>query len=232
MLCLLRSLKKLLYLPLIIFFMTVLYFLSAFICMHIPVNRDQMENKSDSTTIFITSNEVHTDIVVPLRNEEKDWSIFVDPRSTKTGKSTYNYVSFGWGDKGFYLQAKTWADLKLSTAIKAALGLGGSALHVCYYNEMLESDNNRKIVISKATYLQLVKNIEESFVLVNKQTVPIRGVAYWENDCFYEAKGKYSLFRTCNTWTNALLKRSGLKACLWTPFKKGVLRNYPRTKTL
>ncbi|MFM7854609.1 MAG: DUF2459 domain-containing protein [Flammeovirgaceae bacterium] len=49
---------------------------------------------------------------------------------------------------------------------------------------------------------------------------------YWDNDSFYEAKGTYNLFFTCNTWVNEGLKKAGLKACLWTPFDSGLLRKY------
>ena len=42
--------------------------------------------------------------------------------------------------------------------------------------------------------------------------------AYGKNDAFYEAKGSYSLFYTCNSWVNENLKEVGLKACRWTLF--------------
>lgn len=51
-----------------------------------------------------------------------DWSQKI-PFSQTKGKSTdFNYIAFGWGDKGFYLDTPTWADLKFSTAFKAAFG--------------------------------------------------------------------------------------------------------------
>lgn len=45
---------------------------------------------------------------------------------------------------------------------------------------------------------------------------------YGKTDAFYEAKGKYSLFKTCNTWTNNALKASEQRACVWTIFQSGI----------
>ena len=49
---------------------------------------------------------------------------------------------------------------------------------------------------------------------------------YGNHDSFYEAKGNYSLFFTCNTWANNALKSAGLRTCLWTPFDKGIFYHY------
>ena len=44
-------------------------------------------------------------------------------------------------------------------------------------------------------------------------------------DAFYEARGRYSPFFTCNTWSNLALKRAGLPCCVWTPFARPILRH-------
>jgi hypothetical protein len=49
---------------------------------------------------------------------------------------------------------------------------------------------------------------------------------YTRKDDFYKANGRYSLFKTCNSWVNLGFKESGLKACLWTPFDFGLLRKH------
>jgi len=56
---------------------------------------------------------------IPTQNEFIDWTTKVSPDDTK-GKKKGDWLAFGWGDKGFYLNTPTWADLKFSTAVKAA----------------------------------------------------------------------------------------------------------------
>lgn len=156
----------------------------------------------------------------------KDWTSFVNPADTKSGNTIANYVAFGWGDKGFYLETPTWEDLKFQTAFKALFFLSSTAMHVTFYKKLHENESCRKICITKMSYKMLTNYIESSFEKNGDFTKLIKGAAYSDNDLFYEAKGTYNLFRTCNTWANSGLKSANLKACLWTPFDKGIFYQY------
>jgi len=204
-----------------------LYLVSAIGLSAITVNSNVEQCERDSVEIYIKTNGVHLDFVLPLQNQYKDWSKFVNPADTKSGNHLANYVAFGWGDRGFYLQTETWGDLKFSVALNALFFVSSSAMHVTFYNRIQETESCRKICISSENYRELVKYISESFHL-NTLGLPqkIEGAAYWDNDLFYEAKGSYSLFYTCNTWTNSGLKAANLKACLWTPFDYTILGKY------
>lgn len=194
--------------------------------MRMSVNNDFQTCNNNAIEIFIKSNGVHTDIIVPYKNQSKDWSSLVNPSFTKSGVSTTNYVSFGWGDKGFYLNTPTWAELKLTTAINALFYMSSTAMHVTFYNRIEESIQCKKICIGKMEYIKLCNYIEDSFDRINNSSILIPGASYGSHDLFYEAKGKYSLFNTCNTWANKALKSAGIKSCLWTPFDKGIFYQF------
>lgn len=203
-----------------------IYLIAAIILSCVAYNRKVIP-PSSGVDIYIISNGVHTDIVLPVINEYKDWSKFVKPGDTRSGNTYVSNVAFGWGDKGFFLHTKAWADLKFKTAFNALFYLSSSAMHVTYYRSIMESESCRKVCIDKEAYLKLVEYIDKSFEhdgLGNP--LQIKGASYFDNDSFYEAKGKYGLFNTCNTWANAGLKDAGLKACLWTPFDKGIFYHY------
>ena len=204
----------------------IVYAISALGLSRISVNSEVVQ-EGETIEVFILSNGVHTDIVVPVKNEIKDWTDEIQFQHTKSKDSLANYLAFGWGDKGFYLETPTWADLKASTAMKAATGLSSSAMHTTFYKNLSENDNCRKIQISKENYQKLVTFISDSFKRdSNQKNEWISGHSYGNNDAFYEAKGSYSLFYTCNTWTNNALKSANLKACFWTPYDKGILYHY------
>lgn len=203
----------------------ILYLLVAFIVAHIPVNSNP--EKSNDVAIYINSNGVHTDILVPIKNEIKDWSRDILYDHTKSKDSVMKYIAFGWGDKGFYLDTPEWSDLKTSTALKAAFYLGTSAMHTQFYNEVKEDEECVKVTISKKDYKDLVKYIEDSFALDKDHKVQwIPNRSYGQYDAFYEANGKYSLFYTCNTWANNALKAGNQKAALWTPYDKWIFYHY------
>lgn len=204
----------------------VLYLLSALILSNITVNSDDPDPKEE-VTVYIKTNGVHTDIVVPIQNEFKDWSEKVQFSHIKSQDSTMQYIGFGWGDKGFYLNTPEWADLKFTTAFNAAFYLGTSAMHATFYKHIHESESCVKINISKAEYEKLITYIESSFQYdKNGNPLLINATTYGQNDSFYEANRKYHLFYTCNTWANNALKVSDQKAALWTPSDKGIFCHY------
>jgi uncharacterized protein (TIGR02117 family) len=160
--------------------------------------------------------------------ENKDWSQRILYKNTRSGDTTFSYIAFGWGDKGFYLETPTWADLKTRTAFKAVLGLSTSAVHATFYNNLAVGERCVGLVMTKEQYQRLVTYIENSLqtdTSGNPIVIPTEA-RYGSNDAFYEAKGSYSLFHTCNTWVNNALKASGQKACWWTPFDKGIFYQY------
>lgn len=210
---------------LVIIGLILLYLAAAVIFPLIPVNSNQTE--PEEVEIYILTNGVHTDIVCPLKNEVMDWSSLVPFENTLSQRTDFEYASFGWGDKGFYLDTPTWADLKFSTAFNAAFWLGESAMHVTFYKQMKEGESCKKIKISQENYKLLVKYIQDSFDYENNKTQLIpTDMVYGQNDAFYDAKRTYNIFFTCNTWANSALKAANQKAALWTATDKGIFRQY------
>jgi uncharacterized protein (TIGR02117 family) len=192
------------------------------------ITSDKEAINGDDVEIFIQTNGVHTDIVMPAVSEFKDWTKDFPYSNTKANDSSLKLVAIGWGDKGFYLETPTWDQLKASTAIKAAFGISGSAIHATYYSNMKLSRTCKSIKLSKDQYLRLVKFIDNSLVK-NKEGenshIITQGL-YGINDAFYDAKGRYSIFYSCNTWSNDALKSAGQKACLWTVLQSFIFEKY------
>lgn len=206
-------------------------FIFFYVIIAFTLSKITIEKEADTkpeVEIFILTNGVHTDIVMPTKNEQIDWSKQILFKNTKTADSTYKYIAMGWGDKGFYLETPTWADLKVSTAFKAASGLSTTAIHATYYRQMRLGDNCKSIMISKEQYNRLITYITDSFQkdatgnFIHIQT----DANYGKTDAFYEANGSYSLIQTCNSWANKGLKASGQKCCFWTATDSGIFSKY------
>ena len=182
----------------------------------------------NDVSVYILTNGVHTDIVVPVRTEQMDWSTIVPYRYTTGQDSTAAWAGFGWGDKGFYLETPTWGDLTARVACKAAFGLGTSAMHVTFHDRPREGEACKRITMSNAQYGRLVAYLRQGFAYdANGRTKHIATSAnYGTSDAFYDGVGSYSLLHTCNTWANNALKACGQKACWWTPFDTGIFFQY------
>ena len=201
------------------------YLLAAYLVPKISVNNYKQEKAA--ITIYIQTNGVHSDIVVPAKTLVKDWTKTILYKQTLAADSTYNYLAFGWGDRAFYLETPTWAELKPSNALKAAFWLGKSAMHTVYQKDMVKNKQHIKIALTALEYENLVHYIEASFKQNKGKIIPIKTSVHYNNtDAFYKANYHYSLFNTCNTWTNNALKSCHQKACLWTPHQKGIFDLY------
>jgi uncharacterized protein (TIGR02117 family) len=204
-----------------------LYLLLSEVSEHITVNNEYVTPK-EGIELFIVSNGVHADICIPLMKGNELWRKYFDVAQFKTLKKQPQYISFGWGDKGFYLETPTWADLTLETAITAAFLPSATALHVSYVNtKPIPSENVKSFIVTTATF-QKIQNYIGSYVqLKSNQSQLIDCCRYPDvHDNFYEANGKYHLFRTCNVWTNDVLKDAGIKTAIWTPFDSGILSQF------
>jgi uncharacterized protein (TIGR02117 family) len=196
---------------------------------HIAVNKDACQKGPDDITIYIKSNGVHTDIVVPVKNEFMDWNKVIKISDTDSKDTTFQYASMGWGDKGFYLETPQWSDLKASTAFKAMFHLGTSAMHITFYKTISTGELCKAIKISNAEYIKLVSFLKNSFTYDeqgNTINIITHNDGYGTDDAFYESPAVYDLFHTCNTWANNALKACDQRACLWTPLDKGIFYQY------
>jgi len=221
-----KIVKALIWIILSLVLFVSVYLLTVFVLSIIPVAKEA--NSSNDVIIYILTNGDHTDVIVPVKNEIKNWSTEVKYENTISQDTTAKYVALGWGDKGFYLNTPTWAQLKFSVAFKAAFALSTSAIHATFCNMPQTGADCKKIMISNSQYSRLVAYVDNSFKrdaqgnVINIKT----NVNYDNQDAFYEAKGSYNLFYTCNTWANNALKACGQKACLWTPYDRGIFYHY------
>lgn len=207
--------------------LTGLYFLAAGIGCCLAVNTDFRESP-DGIPIAVLSNGIHTDIVVPARNEITDWTKELPYSDVQQADSSYRYLSFGWGDKGFYIETPDWADLKTSTTCKALFWMSSSAMHVSWRKAMPgNTKRSRSFRIPAEKYRELCAFIRESFERKNGNLQHIAAKGYGAQDAFYEANGTYNLFETCNVWTGRALKVSGIRVAAWTPFERSIFQQLP-----
>ncbi len=205
-----------------------LYIFSGIYIARIPAYPKKFTTDNKEITIWLLSNNVHTDIVVPVTNNYFQWDKLFPKSYTKKGSNFSKYLAIGWGDKGFYLNTPKWSDLTAKTAFFAAFGLSSSAIHVTYLDSLKLGDACVAIRLTKNEYKDLISYIQKSLkrnYLNQTQFIKTEAV-YGEFDAFYEANGSYHLFHTCNTWANNGLKAAHQKAAIWTPFESGIFYHY------
>ena len=171
--------------------------------------------------IYIASNGIHLDIYFPVSALPNSF------RETMDIPLGVSLISFGWGDKQFYLNTPTWDEFKLSVALKALFLKGDAALHITYHH--FKNSSWIKLVICEHQYDLLLDYILKTFRRDERNhLIEIIDSGYSDNDRFYEAHGNLSPVNTCNQWVNKGLKRAEIKTSIWSPFDYGVLYHLPK----
>lgn len=211
------SLRILSRIAVVIFGPPLLYALAALTLGLIPVNRN-FHQSPQGIDIYIHANAVHTDLILPFKNEARDW------HSKLPELAQGDYLAIGWGDRAFYLETRHWSDLKAGNALRALTGLDHTLLHVEPLGQPPETAEVVKLRISPAEYARLVSAIDAAFDRgADSKPLVIPGQHYGERDAFYEATGRYSLLTTCNEWARATLDQAGIRTAAWAPFSQALL---------
>jgi len=201
-----------------------LYILLAVFLTILPVNCNYKPPEK-GIIIYLTSNEVHTDFVLPVKTQQKDWRKDFPDTTFRKVDSTFKYISFGWGDKEFYLNTPTWSDFKLNIALQALFFSSASLMHITYLkSNPIESDFSKKLLITEKQYRGLIDYLDHSFTKdKNGKYILIKVPFRSSNENYYESGESYNFINTCNNWTNEGLKLMGIKTATWAPFDRCIL---------
>lgn len=176
--------------------------------------------------VYVSGDVMHTNLIVPVSSAGFDWHNYLD--LDKVGNQpadNYRYLQFGWGDRIFYMETPSWAEMNYSSALRALLLQNPSAMFVKGHPTVprYPGETLKCLSLSQADYLALMKYIEASFQ-ADPQGRKVRlGNGQDGESGFYAANGKYSMFKTCNSWTAEALRAANVNTPLWGGLAPAVL---------
>lgn len=205
------------------------YLLAALAGSILPANQS-WQKPEHGIQLFVETNGLHTGIIMPLQSDAHDWSGLIRPEHLVDPTQYGSHILVGWGHAGVYRNAQHWRDLRFSDAASAVIGSDAVLLHV-YHLKYPQSypHYRRSIEVTEAEYRKIVAAIEKRFVLDDAGN-PSPSPGYGDDDLFYQARGHYNAFHTCNNWTSEVLLGAGIRTGLWTPFSGGVMRWFPERR--
>jgi len=199
----------------------------------IPRNLDYRPVKN-GVDIYLTTNGMHTDFVVPTKNLLFDWTKIINSQPFEKNLIDYPFLGLGWGDWNFYVELDAWENLSAKLAAKALLNPKTQTLmHVTGYTKLpYETLKVKKVAISNQQYLELCNFILSGFALKMDNSIEfLPNLGYTEHDNFYKGKGAYHALHTCNYWVNKGLKKIGVRTALWSPLDRGIFHQLEKIKT-
>lgn len=197
----------------------LLFLLAALAGSLLPVNRGWVEPAA-GTTIYLRSNGIHVDIVMPARAQGLDWRPLLPPSDVRAAPADVRWYGFGAGERRVYLETPTWGDITPGTAW-AALAGGERVLHVDQTAE--PGIDLRAIRLRPEEYRQLWAAVRSEFDGPPRR---IDHPGYGPDDAFYHSRGRASAVQTCNQWVANKLRLAGVRTSAWSPFAQGLLWRY------
>ena len=205
----------------------LLYLLAALAGGLLSVNGDWKE-PDQGITVYLASNGVHVDLVLPQRAGGLDWRPLLPRSGFSNAPPDARWIAFGAGDRGVYLDTPTWADLSPRTAANALIG-GERVMHVQWVSD--PAYGAREVRLTPEQYRRLWASIRAGFEL-DREGKPVRidHPGYGMGDAFYSGVGKANAVHTCNQWVAGRLRLAGVRAPLWSPFVQGLTWRFREPK--
>lgn len=178
-----------------------------------------------SFPIYVSNvNNFHTEIAVPVTNEAFDWRQQLDLNRLGRDAERYKYLSFGWGQKQFFMNAS----YDPITIFKVLFIPSPTVMHVWGHTESeLHSDSDfelRRVNLSKSQYLKLVQFINDSFDRSRENKTNYLRQGFYYNSGFYDANGSYSALRNCNIWTAEALRVADVNTPVWAALAPAITK--------
>ncbi|UUL84321.1 TIGR02117 family protein [Sphingomonas qomolangmaensis] len=193
------------------------YWMAGLVGGAIPANAAWRE-PAQGIEVFVEDNGVHTGIAFPKAMLEGALDGLVAPGDIGDPRfAAHEWLVVGWGDRAFYLETPSWADVRPATVAAALIGSDRTVLHVEHIAQPRGGPQVKAVRLRPEEFARLVAFVRASFA----EGQAVRGYAAY--DAFYPANGHYNAVHTCNDWTGAAFRAAGVRMGAWTPFSRTVM---------
>jgi len=161
--------------------------------------------------IGLIAGPIHYDFLLPATEETRAALGFASTGGVPLHSPEAVHVLAGWGAAGFYTTAGSYSDVTAGTVLRAATG-DSSVLRVEVLGKLPPGFTYPRLTLTAGQYSALL-----AFIAETRSGPAVTGAGFSQTDAFFEARGRFHLFRTCNTWITDALRAAGHPAGGWTP---------------
>lgn len=203
---------------------SIAFFLTLILGILVPTKGLYQRQVDCTVPIYVSSvNHFHAEIIVPVRHPVYDWRQHLPLNQLGPNADRYQYLSFGWGDRKFFMNASydpiTFFDVLFlpGPTVMHVWGHPSSSLQLGSGFEV------KKLYLSQAEYLKLVKFMNQSFQRDSRGSTRYIRQGLYPDSGFFEAVGTYSILRTCNVWTADALRQADINTPLWAALAPAIM---------
>lgn len=180
-------------------------------------DRAAHEPRADLVEVLLVAGPIHYDFLLPLNAATQEEFAFLQKSGLTLDHPAAEWLVMGWGAREFYTATGTYSDLEIKTVLKGLFG-DQSVLRVDLAGRLPKHLETRALYLSKVQFRALLHSISSSFRRENAgQVIKLDHMGFSETDVFFEAVGRFDMFRTCNVWVGRQLNAAGMRFGIWTP---------------
>lgn len=176
-------------------------------------------------TVYIAGDWMHTNFIVPAQTPIFDWNQRLN-LSQPSASPPYAYLQMGWGDRIFYIETPAWDQVNLASALRSVLRQNSAAMFVKGHSTVPQIPNEtlKCVRLGQTDFLALMNFLDRSFEQTAQgDRILLKGTELSQGK-FFAATGKYSLLRTCNSWTADGLRAANVNTPVWGGLAAPVMR--------
>ncbi len=159
------------------------------------------DRREITDTIYLNDNGIHVDLVL---------------------NDIEGYTSYGWGSQHFFINGPTWSDISYKDIIHVLKNKDDVVIRETSYKS--KKKYWVPVPLTKKQLDSLKNNISNSYYYYDNKKVKVKDSN--NNITYYRAVGEYSYNYTCNSWTNDMLKNSGMYARKHTILSNKIINLY------
>lgn len=195
-----------------VFFVVTLYLMGAAVGGLIP-SRSADIALGDDVEIALLYGPIHVDFLLPATAETRDALQFARAGGVQVNHADVGYFIVGWGARDFYTSTPQWSDLNARATLRAITG-DASVLRVDVVAPNIAFNQLPRLSLSADQYTALLAGITAS---ATPDAVGVEARGHRGTSGFVEARGRFHILRTCNTWVGRVLRGAGVPMGVWTP---------------
>ncbi|TLP69406.1 TIGR02117 family protein [Parasedimentitalea maritima] len=174
------------------------------------------------TEILLVAGPIHYDFLLPLNASTRARFSFLNDTGLPLQHPNARWLVVGWGAYDFYTTVGSYNQISTTAVLKGIFG-DRSVMRVDVIGALRDDLNLPGFTLHSGEYAALTDAIADSFSQdPNGEPQPIDFAGFNDTDQFYEAKGRFNILRTCNTWVGRMLRASGRRFGAWTPLPYSV----------
>jgi uncharacterized protein (TIGR02117 family) len=175
-----------------------------------------------SYEIGLIAGPIHYDFLLPLDADTRARFVFTGKGGVRVDHPDAAWLVIGWGARAFYTTAGSYRDVRAGAVLRGIFG-DDAVVRVDVAGPLENAPDIQFIAMSEAQYAAFLTHILAAFKRGDDgEAIHLPGTHFSQTDAFFEARGRFSVFRTCNAWVGESLRAAGLGFGLWTPTPQAI----------